>query len=161
MPTVYTLWRGDVQLGRFTERHPVLGDGDRVVGSSGLLELAVASHELSSVRQTHGPAWPPFSSALIEIPIEPIRFGPDGNRVGKPREVALLEPMSEEQSRDLPDDRILRVKEENGRVLETRSVMLQQIVIPDGVPLFGIHRARGLSEEEREVWSVTFVSRSR
>src|SRR6266568_4284036 len=111
MPTVYTLWRGDVQLGRFTERHPVLGDGDRVVGSSGILELTVASHELSSVRQTHGPAWPPFSSVLIEIAIEPVRFGADGNRAGKAREFAFLEPMSEEQVRGLPDDRILRIKD--------------------------------------------------
>jgi len=154
-----TLWRGDTLLGHLVPHHPVVDEDHRVVGTSGILRLAPTCPPLESVWQVSTG----FQDSLHESLIGPVQYGANGPRrqaQSKAFAVLVAKP-GNEQNRGVPVERLLTIRDANGTVLPTKSVMLQLIEVEDGVPINALHRARGLSDDARSIWTVTFSLRTR
>ena len=150
----YTLWRGDRQLGRFTERNPILdGDTNQPVGSEGILQLDVDAAELESVHQSRNP----FNGVTMQHPRESMLFDERGEFHSKMPGFIVLRPVTQAEKRDVPADRLLAIRDADGDVIDTDDVTVQRMAIPDGVPLNRLHLARGLSDSARDIWRVSFV----
>ncbi len=124
------------------------------MGASGILEPVVPVETLRNVWQIRQP----HIGGIAEHTVEPITFGPDGLGADTSRQVVLLRPISEKDIREFPEERLLLVKGESGNAIPAISVKLQRVTVAPGVPINAVHRARGLSDEAREIWVVTFIT---
>lgn len=150
---MFSLWRGAVELGRFVQRTPIIGNDGEPVGVSGILVPNAALKGTRSMAQSRMG----FGGQLIETPVDPIEFGADGNHATRQRPFAILQPLSEDQVRGIPEERLLRIRGEDGAIIPTDRISIQQVSIPEGVPLSRVHLSRGLTEHAREIWVVSFV----
>ena len=157
----YSLWRNGTLLGRFVQRKPVKHH-DIEVGAAGVLELTDATTKLTPMFQHSIPILP--GAPIFQSPIEPMVVGKEpaptqGQR--EPRKLRLrtsmgLHPLSEEETRGVPREQILEIRDEHDRVIETSMIMLNLFVIRDDVDAAEELRAQGLPGDTREIWNIGF-----
>jgi hypothetical protein len=151
MNATYVLWRGNVLLGRFSERGPVTRHGEPV-GASGILEPTEAMVGMSSIWQIGAREAPGFPAVpAIQHALEADVMGrPMGPR---PPSSGALEPV---ETPPVPADQMLRVETEAGDTVVTSSIVLQLSMIPDGMDPAEVRLRDGLPDGGREVWIVSF-----
>ena len=151
----YSLWRNGTLLGRFVERTPMTHH-DVVVGAAGVLELMVASSNLTPMFQTSIAILP--GAPIFQHPIEPMVVGKEPSPRKGQRGPQELEPLSAEEARGVPKEQILEIRDENDRVIDTSMIVLHLFVIPDDVDARAEMRKQGLPEDTREVWNISFAT---
>jgi hypothetical protein len=153
VPDTYTLWRGDVLLGHFTERQPVM-DEDRVAGAAGVLIPGPDFAGMSSLSQMRFPMLP--GSPVYQDLIEAIDMGVP--QVGDHRGPQELEELSEEEARGAPAADIMSVRDANDRDVGADMIVLRLYRIPDQVNAAEIRRQWGVEGDSHELWDVMFSS---
>lgn len=129
---MYSLWRGGVLLGWFTERTPVTHHGAHV-GAAGILRPTESFAETSSVMQTRVSIFPgrPVFQVSLDATRHEARTRAPGEKSGM---TVALKPLSAEEARGIPADRVLEVREGDGTRIDTAMVTLDRRSDGDELP---------------------------
>jgi hypothetical protein len=122
---MYSLWRGGILLGWFTEQAPVTHHGARV-GASGFLQPAESFAETSSVMQTRAsmlPGRPVFQAPLEDLRSREARTLAPGEKSGM---TVALKPLGAEEARGIAADLVLEVRGDDGMRIDTEMVALDR-----------------------------------
>ena len=127
----------------------------RRVGASGILETTEAFTGVSPLMQTR--SWIAPGAPVFQHPVETIWFGV--RRPAKPsnRGWVALEPLSEEEARGVPPERIFEIRTEDGGPVDTTMIVLELPVIPAGTDLSVAREQYGSVGNSREMWLVMFA----
>jgi hypothetical protein len=161
---MYSLWRDGVRLADIVERGPLTGDGDEVVGFTGVLDLE-ARPGLAGVRQmcvTSRPGMP-----VIQLPLDPIDMGAIWNAAaGRGTGAGRLSGSSARvgphgfmvEDVRVPPEAVVVVRHADGTWIAASELTLQRRDLPDGPRTEQLLRANGLPPDIRTMWevSVTF-----
>jgi hypothetical protein len=130
--SMYSLWRGGVLLGWFTEHAPVTHHGARV-GASGVLQPTESFAETSSVMQTRASMLPgrPVFQVSLDATRQEARTRAPGE---KPGMTVALKPLSDEEARGIPAELVLEVRGEDGTRIDAAMVTLDRRSDGDELP---------------------------
>lgn len=93
---------------------------------------------------------------IFQSPIE-IDFNQADVRCAETSGPVALEPMSSEEARGVPADRVLVVRDDADNPIDADMVSLWLSILPADVDLAEISRTHGVAVTSRELWYVSFA----
>ena len=152
---MYTLWRNDEMLGRIV-LHPSTEQRDPSnVDIAGTLVPSPSFSIQSGVWQQQAlmfPGSPVYQHAVADVVMDG-EMPVDSDSGASER---ALRRMSDEEARGVPDEERFQIRIDSVAI-DTESLMLQRIVIPESAHAAEIRRVNGLGEDVRELWQISAV----
>lgn len=153
---MYSLWRGGTCLGSIAETQPVMHHGERV-GAAGILEPNDPLEETSCLMQVRSEMLP--HSPTFQSP-KAIQW------IGNPQppttpmypSFGVLEPMSEEESRGVPPEKVFELRND-GSPLDIQFISLSLFRFVSDADARKWREATGIQSDRPEFWMVMFASR--
>jgi hypothetical protein len=144
-----SLWRNGIRLGDLIPPAKFSGDPGAISGVLRPTPAFAGIEPMIQSRMTTLPSAPTFQGVIERQVLEPAH-GSGNNPV--PRKVAKeLQPLSEEEARGVPPEKLLEIRDDDGRTLQCDFISLTCLdVPPDELEEVEKHLGPGT----REVWMV-------